>query len=165
MKKTVYIGATSGRVREDILISLEQLRRKTTTNRIEEADIIILEDGWYKHPALRAAFEFGLKKDVRIVHYKPEQTREFLFGIALDHLAKFGRLHLVLSRSHKRENVIYRSAVCAFLLKSGLSPEIVAPFVNRDRSLMYHYAKLHKAEMITTPLYKTVYTSLIRKVL
>lgn len=165
MIKTVYIGSTSDSVREDILVSLEKLNKKRITNRIEEADIIVLEDGWYKHPTLRRAFEYGLKNGIKIIHYNPVQTKEFLFAIAKDHLDHSNQLSVVSGRCQKREAVIYRSAACAFLLKCGLPPEIVGPFVNRDRSLMYHYAKLHKAEMITTPLYKTVYSQLIRKVL
>lgn len=165
MIKTVYIGAVSDLAREDILLSLGEVSQKIITERIGEADIIILEDGWYKHPALRVDFEFATSNGVKISHYKPVQTKEFLFSIAKDHLKQTNRFESVVSKSTLRETVIYRSAVCAFLLKSGLNPEIVGPFVNRDRSLMYHYAKLHKTEMITTPLYRIIYTSLMRKVL
>lgn len=45
--------------------------------------------------------------------------------------------------SRKPENVVARIGVCNVLLEAGLTPAIIARYVNKDRSNIYHYQKEH----------------------
>jgi len=143
-------------------VMIELLGKKVSfVNNLDEADTVLIEDGFFKSSFLTEIFRKALRRKITIRHFGGEETKNYLFSLVKQTVCKVKKFEEISGSSRKRDNVIYRAAISVFLLKCGIHETEVAPFVGRQRSNMFHYVKLHPIEMKMTSLYEVVYTSLI----
>lgn len=157
----IYVASNNSYQRQQIFEFLVHVEgNKRVVKNKKDANLFLLEDGYFKSAELTEIFHEGLRRNVTIKHFGGDETKDYLFSI----VKRLVSLEGFISKSRLREHVICRSAICCFLLKCGIHETDVAKFVNRDRSTMFHYAKNHSYEMKNTPLYQTIFNALMMNI-